>query len=71
MQDKFTAIGEILKSAREDKKISQQTMAAFLRIDQSVYSRIENDPSKMKVERLFKVCKFLQLEIDIIIKPLF
>lgn len=71
MQDKIPHLCEILKSQRKLLKISQQNMASVLNIDQSVYSRIEKEPEKMRIETLIRICEILDLDLSIKIKPLF
>lgn len=71
MQEKFHCLSKILKSQRKKLRISQQNIADTLDIDQSVYSRFEKDPEKMKIETLIMICNLLDLKVEIIIKQLF
>ncbi|MGS2727471.1 helix-turn-helix domain-containing protein [Psychroserpens sp. BH13MA-6] len=56
-------IGSIIKKIRELKGYSQEFLADQLNISQSAYSDLENDKSKVHLERLYKIALVLDVEI--------
>lgn len=52
-----------IRKHREIKGYSQEYMAQELDITQSSYAKLENDSTKITVERLFNISKLLEMEI--------
>jgi transcriptional regulator with XRE-family HTH domain len=57
-------IGKKLRLLREKYDMTQEYMANELEISISGYSRIERDEVKLSIDKLIKVCKIMNLEID-------
>lgn len=57
-------IGQRIKRFREDRKITQDVVAEKLGITQTAYSKIENNQSKLSVERLKEIAKILDVPED-------
>ena len=53
-----------LKELRTDKDVSQETVANYLGIKQTVYSRYETGKNDMKPEQIIKLCKFYGVSAD-------
>lgn len=56
-------VGKILAARRKALKLSQQAVAARLDIVQSRLSELEEDPSRIPLERLIAVAGVLGLEL--------
>ena len=56
-------IGSKLKRIRENKRMSQQEIAAFLEISQKTYSNIESDKSKPSLPQLSKLSESLDFDL--------
>ncbi len=52
-----------IRKHRELKGYSQEYMANELHISQPSYAKIENDSTKITVERLFSISKLLEMDI--------
>ena len=61
-------IGFKLKKIREDKKIAQQEIAEFLGISQKTYSNIESCKSNLSLKYLFKLSKYLEFDLLIMLQ---
>jgi transcriptional regulator with XRE-family HTH domain len=55
-------IGKNLKALRKDKGVSQESIAEYLNISQSAYSRIEKGTSHSWAIHLEKICKFYKID---------
>ncbi len=53
-----------IRKYREIKGYSQEYMATELDISQSSYAKLENDSTKITVDRLFHISKLLQTEVS-------
>ncbi len=56
-------IGAKLKRIREDKRFSQQEIAAVLEVSQKTYSNIESDKSTPSIEQLSALSTFLDFNL--------
>lgn len=56
-----------LKELRTDKDVSQETIASYLGIKQTVYSRYETGKNDMKIEQLIKLAKYYGVSTDYIL----
>jgi transcriptional regulator with XRE-family HTH domain len=52
-----------IRKAREKKGFSQEYMAEILNISQASYARLENEDTKITVERLHKIAEILEANI--------
>lgn len=55
-----------IKELRIDKDLSQETVANYLGIKQTVYSRYETGKNEMKIEYLAKLAKYYGVSADYI-----
>lgn len=60
-------IGKRLKDIREYNKTAQKTVADFLGIERSNYSKVENDRQKLTPEQIKKFCEFFDVSADYIL----
>lgn len=56
-----------IKELRIDKDLSQETVANYLGIKQTVYSRYETGKNEMKIEYLAKLAKYYGVSADYIL----
>lgn len=56
-------LGKNIRKYRELKGYSQEYMAHELDITQSSYAKLENDSTKITVERLFSIAQLLEMEM--------
>lgn len=56
------AIGKTLKAHRKNNGLSQETVAEYLNISQSAYSRIENGESNSWTFHFEKLCNFYEIK---------
>lgn len=59
--DKFCAI---IKNLREEKGLTQQKVANFLKIDRSNYSKYERGKLEPNVEMIVSLAKFYDVSAD-------
>lgn len=59
-----------LKQKREDALLSQENMAYLLGINQSIYNRIENGKTKLKMEHVPHISKIFNAKPEEILKEL-
>ena len=59
----ITTVLENIKTIRKDKGISTEYLADSLSISQGAYSNIENNISKLTVQRLLEISKVLEVGI--------
>lgn len=55
---------EQIRTARECKNYSQETMAEKLNITTGGYSKLERGESKMSVDKLIEIAKVLEIELS-------
>ena len=60
----MTTIGARIRKLREDKNISQETMAQELDLTQSNYGRLEKDDKRLTVPKLQKISEVLKVSIS-------
>jgi HTH-type transcriptional regulator/antitoxin HipB len=60
-------LGQILKSARNDKGLNQQEAGRLVGITQAMVSRIETGESNARIDTLFRLLAALDMEM--IVKP--
>lgn len=60
---KVDNIGFNIRKIREQKGFSQEYMANILNISQASYARMENEETKITVERLQKIAEILETSI--------
>lgn len=58
---------ERIRNLREDKDLSQSTIANFLNISQRSYSRYENDDRSIPIEILSRLADFHNTSVDFLI----
>lgn len=56
-------IGNRIKRIREYRSYSQEFMASELQISQSAYSDLENNKTKLNLERMTKIAEILDIDI--------
>jgi transcriptional regulator with XRE-family HTH domain len=56
-------IGQRIKKLREEKGITQETMALQLDVTQSNYGRLEKDDRRLNVVKLLKIVRILDVNI--------
>lgn len=54
---------------RNSKGISQEYMAEMLHMSQPAYCKIENNKSKLSLERFFKIIEILNLNVQDVLYP--
>lgn len=57
------SIGFTIRKIREKKGFSQEYMASVLDISQASYARLENEETKITIERLQKIAEILETNI--------
>ena len=57
-----------LKDIREDRDISQQTVAAYLNIKQNTYSQYENGKRQLPLDSLIKLARYYGVSTDYILE---
>jgi transcriptional regulator with XRE-family HTH domain len=57
-------IGVMIRKLREDKNISQETMALELDLSQSNYGRLEKDDKRLTIPKLQKISEVLKISIS-------
>ncbi|MEO5912094.1 MAG: helix-turn-helix transcriptional regulator [Pelobium sp.] len=61
-------IGELIRIERLKKGWSQENMAFMLDISQPAYSKIESGQTTMTLPRLYEIAKFLEIDVNELIK---
>lgn len=61
-------LSEKIKSIRVSKGFSQDYMASKLGISQRAYSKIENEETKMDVDKLIGIAQTLEVEVSELLK---
>ena len=60
-----TQLGSFLRDARLQRGLTQPMLAKKLGISTQAYSRIERNAERASFERIFRICRLLDLEIAI------
>ncbi|MEC9485805.1 MAG: helix-turn-helix transcriptional regulator [Candidatus Izemoplasma sp.] len=60
-------LGERLKQIRNEKGFPQKTVADFLKLNRTNYSKIENNQQKMTTDQLALFCQFFDVSADYIL----
>ena len=63
----YSIIGERLKKARKDKKLTQEQLAEKLDVSVAFLSRVERGDVKINLPRLNQVCDILDISISYIL----
>ena len=61
-------IGNHIKVARKNAKLTQSTCAILLNVSNSYYSRIECGTVHLNLDRLFEICKMLNTRPEFILE---
>ncbi|WP_417428163.1 helix-turn-helix domain-containing protein [Halpernia sp.] len=56
-------LGKNIRKHRELKGFSQEYMAHQLDLNQASYAKIENNTTKMTIDRLFSISKLLEIDV--------
>ncbi len=64
------AIGKQIKALRKNKGVSQETVADYLNISQSAYSRIENGNSHSWACYIEKICVYFEVKPKHLVAPI-
>lgn len=59
----MNVIGQRIKKLREDKGITQESMALQLDVTQSNYGRLEKDDRRLNVVKLIKIARILDVNL--------
>lgn len=54
----------VIKELREDNDLRQKEVAAYLKIDQRVYSRYETGQNALPLEKAILLCELYQVSAD-------
>lgn len=57
-------IGKSIKRIREEKGLTQQTIAELIAMHRSNYSRVETGDRDLSIEAIVKVAKYFNMTID-------
>jgi transcriptional regulator with XRE-family HTH domain len=57
-------IGLLIKEIRLQKKIKQTSIASFLKLNQSNYSKLENGTRAIKIDELINIAQYLKIPIS-------
>ena len=60
-------IGQNIKRIREEKGLTQQSIAELIAMHRSNYSKIESGQRELSIDALHKISKFFGMTIDQII----
>jgi len=58
-------VGSLIRDIRKARKMNQKQLGSLVGVAQRRISVIENDPSKTELGMIIKICKALDLKIDI------
>lgn len=56
MDNKQTVMGKRIKSLRKESRLTQEQLAEFLNIDQSMVTKLENGTRSLTITLLDKIC---------------
>ncbi|MFT4020000.1 MAG: helix-turn-helix transcriptional regulator [Acinetobacter sp.] len=62
MTDLAKSIGQSIRNFRDDKKISQESLALMCGIDRSYLGRIERGEVNITVSKLYLIASFLEID---------
>ncbi|OTG94066.1 helix-turn-helix domain-containing protein [Acinetobacter sp. ANC 4973] len=62
MSDLSVVIGQLIRNARNNKKISQEKLALICEIDRSYLGRIERGEVNLTVEKLYEISSALEVD---------
>lgn len=70
MEVKMTqnSLGNKIRSIREQAKLSQEQIANFLGIDQSLISRFENNERQINLEYIEKICSLCGCSLAVLVR---
>lgn len=54
----------LMRELREDHDLRQKEVAAYLKIDQRVYSRYETGKNALPIEKVILLCKLYEVSAD-------
>lgn len=54
----------VMRELREDNDLGQKEVAAYLHIDQRVYSRYETGQNALPIEKVISLCKLYKVSAD-------
>ena len=54
----------VMRELREDHDLRQKEVAAYLKIDQRVYSRYETGKNAMPIDKAIQLCKLYNVSAD-------
>jgi transcriptional regulator with XRE-family HTH domain len=60
-------VGEILKTIRKDKKLSQMVVCGKVGVSQTWLSQIESDTKEPSPEMLRKICKYYKVPPQVVV----
>lgn len=63
----MSSVGQNIKKIREDKGLTQQTIAELIAMHRSNYSKIESGQRELSIEALNKIAKYFGMSIDQIV----
>ena len=62
MSDLSVMVGQLIRNARHNKKISQEKLALICDIDRSYLGRIERGEVNITVEKLYELATALEMD---------
>ncbi len=54
--------GGVLRKIRKEKGIKQEVIAEYLSLSQKAYSKLENNQTKLTLEKFLCFCEFTQIK---------
>ena len=63
MSDLSVVVGQLIRTERQKKKISQEYLALKCGIDRSYMGRIERGEVNLTVEKLYEIASVLKIDI--------
>jgi len=63
----YSIIGERLKKARKDKKLTQEQLAEKIDVSVAFLSRVERGDVKINLSRLSQICDLLEISLSYIL----
>jgi transcriptional regulator with XRE-family HTH domain len=69
--DLYEILGEQIRIAREKANINQEHLAQYLDLSRVSISNIEKGKQKIQLHSLLELAKYLQIEIDYFLSPLY
>jgi len=64
----YSVIGNRIKKAREDKGVTQETLAEFMDVSNAYISKIERGRTPINLDNLGKICVVLETTPDYILR---